>query len=92
MTPPTIHLNGTSAESLIEAYTAAYDALEVAYEAMKATYPNNRDFYVQGEHAIDAAIFEHRSRLQKIDDLKAGLDMLIGSIMVQSTKSAGSVL
>lgn len=91
MTPPTIHLNGTSAESLIEAYTAAYDALEVAYEAMKSTYPNNRDFYVQGGHAIEAAIREHRSRLQKIDDLKAELDVLIGSIMAQSAKSAGSV-
>ena len=67
LTLPTIHLNGTSRERLIEQYTAAADAINDAYHALMAAAPNGRDYYPQGPQAMEAATREHIDRLSRLD-------------------------
>ena len=47
LTLPTLYLNGTSRDSLLDGYLAALDALRLAMEALQAAAPNARDYYVQ---------------------------------------------
>lgn len=77
MTLPTIHLNGTSKESLIEALCVASSALDDAYEAIKKTAPNGRDYYPQGPAALATAEKEHSDRLRAVDAVKKQLDEMI---------------
>jgi hypothetical protein len=76
MTVPTIHLNGTSKQSLIDGLCDASDALNTAYEALKQTAPNGRDYYTQGPQALAAATDEHLDRLRRLDAIKAEIDAL----------------
>lgn len=76
MTLPTIHLNGTSAERLIEALCQASAALDSAYAALKETSPNGRDYYPQGPTALASAEREHFSRLARVDSVKDEIDRM----------------
>jgi hypothetical protein len=73
MTKPTIHMNGTSAESLLEGYRNAMEGISNAQQAMRSAWPNGRDYYPQGPDAINVAIREHAVRLQKLDEIHAEL-------------------
>lgn len=76
MIKPTIHLNGTSAEELIEKYEkAAADADVLLRCALADTAPNARDFYPQGDDAFRQATREHESRIQAIRTVR---DELVG--------------
>jgi hypothetical protein len=70
MTKPTIHLNGTSAESLLEQYRAAMDALQDAQSALAGTQPNGRDYYPAGPEAMDAALKEHWDRMTRLKEVR----------------------
>jgi hypothetical protein len=63
---PTIHLNGTSKESLLEAISNARLALRDALESLGHTAPNGRDFYVQGPNALHRADVEYRARAMAV--------------------------
>lgn len=76
MIAPTIHLNGTSRESLLEALETAYRKLGEAYDALKQTAPNGRDYYPQGPNAIGQATSEHFARLKRIDEVRDELEAL----------------
>ena len=76
MIVPTIHLNGTGKERLIEPLCDASHALTDAYEALKQTAPNGRDYYPQGPDALRQATEEHHARLRKLDAIKAEIDAL----------------
>jgi hypothetical protein len=65
-TKPTVHNNGTGAQSLYDGYGAARAALRTAQEALRATYPNGRDYYTQGPGALRAAQEEHMARHQRL--------------------------
>lgn len=80
MTLPTIHLNGTPKDRLIEDLCEASQALDLAYEAMKRTGPNGRDYYPQGPGALESAIDEHSDRLRRLDAVKREVDELIEAI------------
>lgn len=66
---PTIHLNGTSREDLTSAYMNAVAVLRSAVAALEITYPNGRDYYVQGASAISVAMQEHQSRVKRVHDV-----------------------
>jgi hypothetical protein len=67
-TLPTIHLNGTGAESLFYEYHDAWQALKKARIALAETTCNARDFYPQGDEAWHQARFERAEALAKLDD------------------------
>ena len=77
LTFPTIHLNGTGRDSLVEGWETAWSACEAAMEALKQTAPNGRDFYPQGPEALDKAVNEHRDRLRRIQSVQEELQALI---------------
>lgn len=60
ITPPTIHLNGTSPQELWTGYEAAYDAVRAAQEALGNIEFNARDYYVQSDDAFSKAR-DHRN-------------------------------
>lgn len=80
MVLPTIHLNGTSRERLLEPLNTAYDAINEAYTALKQCAPNGRDYYPQGQGAMDNAVKEHMARLQRLDDVSKELEAIINAI------------
>ena len=55
ITPPTVHLNGTSAKDLWAGYEAAYNAILAAQEALGKIEFNARDYYVQGDESYSKA-------------------------------------
>ena len=76
MTKPTIHLNGTSAEDLLEGYRTAMEGISNARQAMRSAWPNGRDYYPQGPDAINEAIREHAVRLLKLEEIHTELTEL----------------
>jgi hypothetical protein len=76
LTFPTIHLNGTSRKELVDGYVKAHSAVNAALAAVAATYPNGRDYYPQGDRAIQLAMDQHSARLEHLKQVLAELDEL----------------
>jgi len=71
ITPPTIHLNGTSPQELWKGYEAAYDAVRAAQEALNKIEFNARDYYVQSPLAWGKAQddrYEQRRALDQVEE------------------------
>lgn len=62
MIKPTIHLNGTSAQSLANQYGHAREKLREAMEALAHIDVHGRDYYVQGPRVYRLAAEEHSKR------------------------------
>ena len=76
VTVPTVHLNGTGREGLVEPLRAALSALRAASRAVESAAPNARDYYPQGAGAYEAAAREHASRLAKIESVTRELSAI----------------
>jgi hypothetical protein len=76
MQVPTIHINGTSRERLLEALSDAGEALRKAREALAQTAPNGRDYYPQGLDALRAAEREHWARMEKLFQVQQELEYM----------------
>ena len=76
LTAPSVHLNGTGKDSLLKGYLDAISALQTAMSALRATHPNGRDYYVQSDSAIHAAMFQHRQRVERVQSVIDQLTML----------------
>lgn len=70
-TIPTIHMNGTGAESLLDEYTALAEAIQNATTALEHATCNARDFYPQGNDAWSRARDERSEMFQKLEDLQS---------------------
>lgn len=69
---PLIHMNGTSKRMLLQQLEDAYDALQLAYDALRQASPNGRDYYhTPGLYA--KAVAQHTKRQQAIDDVMASI-------------------
>lgn len=75
---PTIHLNGSNPDTLINEWGAAYLAIGEAITALAQCAPDGRDYYPLGDGAYQIAKAEHRARLTALhamrDDLQALCD------------------
>lgn len=67
-TLPTVHLNGSSRDSLLDDHLAAINALRVALKAVQEIAPHGRDYYTQGPDALAKAVIEHTNRLHRLAD------------------------
>ena len=67
---PTIHLNGTGAQSLADEYHAVYLATSQACEALAAATCNARDFYPQGDGAWKEAQDERADMFSKLAEVQ----------------------
>lgn len=82
---PLIHLNGTSADRLIEDLEAAYTAVDAALDSLRKIGPNGRDYYPLGPDAMEAATTQHRARAMKIQNVKDELEAIINAIEAKET-------
>jgi hypothetical protein len=78
---PSVHLNGTAGDDLLDQQLAAMRALRSAHEALRAAAPNGRDFYPQGPEAFSAAQDDHRAELQVLATLIARHEALAEAIV-----------
>lgn len=79
---PMVHMNGTSRQSLVEGYSAAALALDAAMEALRATYPNGRDYYLKPSLSLRDAEDQHRARLAKLTEVR--MELMELAIAVQN--------
>lgn len=76
MIKPTVHLNGTSADDLVEGYCKAQRAICKALITMGDICPHGRDYYPQGDQAYDQARAEHSDRVTRLQSVVAELEQL----------------
>jgi hypothetical protein len=80
MTVPTIHLNGTARDSLLDAHCEAGRAVRVALDAIELAAPNPRDYYPQGDDAFASAKREHADRVGRLRSVLVELEALAEAI------------
>ena len=82
---PTIHLNGTSKERLLEAINDAYWKIGEAQRALAETAPNGRDYYTpqRDYDRLAKATEEHYSRMAKLHSILTELEELAEGIDLQ---------
>lgn len=73
---PSIHVNGTSARQLLDDYHDAAHHLQEALNALDRCAPNGRDYYPQGQFAINRAIEEHVRRTSWIRSALAEIEAI----------------
>ena len=73
---PFIHLNGTSAKALSEAYERARDALVQAHAHLSNTLPNARDYYPEHVNYYNLARTQHQERMNAVAQALADLEAL----------------
>jgi len=70
MSIPTVHLNGTSRDSLVKQRVNIIDALLGVEKAISQAWPHGRDFYPQGPDALSAAQQVWHERANILSDLR----------------------
>jgi hypothetical protein len=80
---PTVHLNGTSKNALLDQITDVEQVLGKAIEALSEASPNGRDYYPQGPDALRKAQKEHDARM-------AALVMVQHSLFELADRIAGA--
>jgi hypothetical protein len=69
ITIPTIHLNGSSKQFLIDQWSKTMEMLRLSMDCMRDCTPNGRDYYPQGEGVTEKARDEHADRSRKIQEV-----------------------
>lgn len=77
---PTVHLNGTSRESLTEQLCDAVHALHEAGRKLATASPNGRDYYTQGNGALNVAMNQHETRMNKLREIISELEAIAEKI------------
>lgn len=80
MVVPTIHLNGTSREALLDQACKASLAARALADALADMSPNARDYYPQGVNVIAVAFHEHDERIVKVLEIMDELIALAAAI------------
>jgi len=80
---PTVHLNGSSGEVLLDQYTTAAESIRKALDAVCNSGPNARDYYVQGPDVALAAQREHEARIASLKRVRAELAAIAEGIQDQ---------
>lgn len=91
MRHPTVHLNGTGRDALVEAFTDARNAVIAAIGALSACAPNARDYYPQGAAAYPEARREHEARLRALSKLNEELAALAEAASDAPQGSTGEI-
>jgi hypothetical protein len=84
---PTVHLNGTSAESLIAQLHAVDKALNDAVSAMSLATPHDRDYYVQDDpDAGPKARLANWERQIRIEAIRHEIQEIMQGVYDQTTE------
>jgi hypothetical protein len=77
---PTIHLNGTSKQELLDQYLNVLKALKAASDALCEAAPHGRDYYPQGDAVIITATNEHCVRIRKLAEIEVEIRQIAEAI------------
>lgn len=77
---PTIHLNGTSRESLLQQVRRARITGNEFQAALQEMAPHERDYYPQGPGALAAVSEQHRDRMKKVHEILGELAQIADHI------------
>lgn len=80
---PTVHMNGDSKATLVSDNVAAHDAINNAIDIVAKAVPNRRNFYPQGDGAINEAIAQHFKRIDGLEAIRQELEKIICGIEEQ---------
>ncbi len=80
MLTPSIHLNGTAGQDLLDQIDGVARALRATIEAMADAAPNARDYYPQGDDAYYRARNAHQNRAGRIREMLKEYEALAESI------------
>ena len=80
---PTLHLNGSAPRNLLDPLEEAATALSAALQALEATSPNDRDYYVQGPEAGAQARREWRARVVAVGSVLIEVERLRDAVQRQ---------
>jgi hypothetical protein len=72
LTLPTLHLNGSHPNDLLEAQLAAMNACRALLAALPQ--PNPRDYYPQGEGAFAAAVAQYEAQVVAVREVLTQLE------------------
>jgi hypothetical protein len=75
---PTVHLNGTSKERLLEDLRKAHDAIEQARYAIPV--PHGRDYYPQGEDALGKALDQCLKQIKSLEAMADQFAYIIAKV------------
>lgn len=85
---PTLHMNGTSADGLCEPITETknkleciYHDIQTAYDKMRGTAPNARDYYVQNPNGFEEARQEYYARQKMLDVAMAQIEKVVEELV-----------
>lgn len=84
MRVPTVHTNGTSKGDLMRYHQRVIDPLRDAISMLRLSGPNGRDFYTQGNKAMQEAADEHSARIEKLSEVLVELESLMEQIDAQN--------
>lgn len=71
--PPIVHMNGTAREDLLDQRFALIDAITAAGDALAKAAPNARDYYPKGPEYTEAANRQHDRRTAALKAITAEL-------------------
>ncbi len=80
---PTIHMNGTSQNSLTDGYMNALNAVQTAMDTLARVVPHGRDYYPQGPEAILLAQTQHREHMGRLNSVVEDLSQIVMHIIRQ---------
>jgi len=80
---PTVHLNGTPKESLLQGNVKILSAINELREAISSCQFHGRDYYVQDSDSFNAAYDERRKHLNNIGDFEQYIEKHIQHIITQ---------
>jgi len=72
---PSVHLNGTSKQELVEQRLAVMEAARALLQAMKGASPNGRDYYPQGDGAYKRAATAWNERREMVLRLLSDVEL-----------------
>lgn len=84
MKTPTVHLNGTPRDRLVEQYSDAANALREALSRMGEACPNARDYYTQGPDAFQEAVKEHGARVERVAVTLREIEQILETVVEAS--------
>lgn len=83
---PTINLNGTSADALIEQYAKAATAVADAIKAVAEAWPHGRDFQTMKPCAHRRATEQHDDRMAWLRSVHADLMVILDNVCEQKLR------
>jgi hypothetical protein len=86
MRKPTVHLNGTSRDSLIEQLSNAAQAIEAAIAAVCNAAPHPRDYYIQDGTPVLDIQAEHYDRVHRLLGVKTEIEEMLAHVLEQEPR------